>query len=186
MATGDRKDPYRSYNFLVEIDGITRAGFRECSGLDTSQTPIEYREGDERQLTTRKLPGLVSFPNITLSRGITDDADLRIATSLLDYIFRRLAVDYLPFDERAELGILTTGERMQPTLPGIEEETTPSTRLVEPPALPEPVRDQVVDVRLPGAPDAKDSPYCYQCGNAMQRAGSCYVCTSCGTTSGCS
>jgi phage tail-like protein len=76
MATGDRKDPYRSYNFLVEIDGITRAGFRDCSGLDSTQTPIEYREGDERQLTVRKLPGLVTFPNITLSRGVTDDAEL--------------------------------------------------------------------------------------------------------------
>src|SRR4029453_12752575 len=53
--------------------------------------------------------------------GITDDAELRIATSLLDYIFRRLAVDYLSYEERAELGILTTGERTQPTLPGVEE-----------------------------------------------------------------
>jgi ribonucleoside-diphosphate reductase alpha chain len=53
--------------------------------------------------------------------GITDDADLRIATSLLDYIFRRLAVNYLSYEERAELGILTTGERTQPTLPGVEE-----------------------------------------------------------------
>jgi ribonucleoside-diphosphate reductase alpha chain len=53
--------------------------------------------------------------------GITDDADLRIATSILDYIFRRLAVDYLSYEERAELGILTTGERTQPTLPGVEE-----------------------------------------------------------------
>ena len=58
--------------------------------------------------------------------------------------------------------------------------------VVETPSLPEPVRDQVVDVRLPTGPDAKDAPYCYQCGNAMQRAGSCFVCTSCGTTSGCS
>jgi ribonucleoside-diphosphate reductase alpha chain len=75
---------------------------------------------------------------------------------------------------------------MQPTLPGIEEQSTPSAGVVESPSLPEPVRDHVVDVRLPGAPDGKDAPYCYQCGNAMQRAGSCYVCTSCGTTSGCS
>ena len=53
--------------------------------------------------------------------GMTDDPDIRIATSILDYIFRRLAVDYLSFEERAELGILTTGERTQPTLPGVEE-----------------------------------------------------------------
>jgi phage tail-like protein len=76
MAAGDRRDPYRSYNFLVEIDGITRAAFRDCAGLDSNQSVIEYREGDERQLTTRKLPGLVTYANITLSRGVTDDAEL--------------------------------------------------------------------------------------------------------------
>lgn len=76
MAAGDRTDPYRSYNFLVEIDGITRAGFQDCSGLDSSSPAIEYREGNDRQLSTRKLPGLVNFPNISLSRGITDDREL--------------------------------------------------------------------------------------------------------------
>jgi len=75
MATGDRTDPYRAYNFLVEIDGIARAGFRECAGLDSSQDPVEYREGNE-SLTVRKLPTLVKYSNISLKRGITDDADL--------------------------------------------------------------------------------------------------------------
>lgn len=75
MPTGARKDPYRSYNFLVEIDGITRAGFRECSGLDSSQDPIDYREGTD-PLTVRKLPGLVKYSNISLKSGMTDDAEL--------------------------------------------------------------------------------------------------------------
>ena len=75
MAVGDRKDPFRSYNFLVEIDGITRAGFRECSGLDSTQDPVEYREGNEPP-TARKLPGLVKHSNISLKRGVTDDAQL--------------------------------------------------------------------------------------------------------------
>ena len=75
MATGDRKDPFRSFNFAVEIDGIARAGFRECSGLDASQDPIEYREGTEG-LTTRKLPGLNKYSNITLKWGMTDDAEM--------------------------------------------------------------------------------------------------------------
>ncbi len=75
MAVGDRKDPYRSYQFLVEIEGITRAGFRECSGLDSTQDAIEYREGNEA-LTTRKLPGLLKYSNISLKWGITDDAEL--------------------------------------------------------------------------------------------------------------
>jgi phage tail-like protein len=76
MVVGARKDPYRAYNFLVEIDGITRAGFRECSGLDSAQDPIEYREGNEQFLTVRKLTGLVKYANISLKYGITDDQEL--------------------------------------------------------------------------------------------------------------
>lgn len=75
MATGDRKDPFRSFNFSVELDGITRASFRECSGLDASQDPIEYREGTEGP-TARKLPGLNKYSNITLKWGMTDDTEL--------------------------------------------------------------------------------------------------------------
>ena len=75
MATGDRRDPFRSFNFRVELDGITRAGFRECSGLDASQDPIEYREGTEG-LTARKLPGLNKYSNISLKWGMTDDTEL--------------------------------------------------------------------------------------------------------------
>ena len=71
-----RKDPYRGFNFRVEIDGIHRAGFREASGLDSSQDPIEYREGDDKVLTVRKLPGLNKYGNISLKWGISDDADL--------------------------------------------------------------------------------------------------------------
>lgn len=76
MATGTRTDPYRAFNFIVEIDGIARAGFQDCSGLDTSQDPIEYREGSEGHLTVRKLTGLVKYSNITLKGGMTDDAQL--------------------------------------------------------------------------------------------------------------
>ncbi|WP_019503901.1 phage tail protein [Pleurocapsa sp. PCC 7319] len=76
MVVGIRKDPYRAYNFLVEIDGITRAGFRECSGLDSAQDPIEYREGNDKYLTVRKLPGLVKYSNISLKYGVTDDEEL--------------------------------------------------------------------------------------------------------------
>jgi phage tail-like protein len=75
MAVGNRNDPFGAFNFLVEIDGITRAAFRECSGLDSSQQAIEYREGGE-PLRTRKIPGLNSYSNITLTRGVTTDAEL--------------------------------------------------------------------------------------------------------------
>jgi phage tail-like protein len=76
MATGDRKDPYRGYNFRLEIDGIQRAGFRECSGLDANQDPVEYREGNEKVFTPRKLPALVKYSNIVLKAGFTDDHSL--------------------------------------------------------------------------------------------------------------
>lgn len=75
MPTGKRIDPYRSFNFLVEIDGITQAGFAECGGLDSTTEPIEYREGGENT-TVRKLPGKTSYSNITLKRGLTDSDEL--------------------------------------------------------------------------------------------------------------
>ena len=76
MATGERKDPFRGFNFKLEIDGISRNGFRECSGLDASTDVAEYREGTEKGNTARKLPGLNKYSNITLKWGITDDASL--------------------------------------------------------------------------------------------------------------
>jgi phage tail-like protein len=71
-----RLDPYAGYNFSVELDGITRAGFRECSGLENSQNAGQYREGTDKNLSVRKLPGLVTHSDITLSRGITTDSKL--------------------------------------------------------------------------------------------------------------
>jgi phage tail-like protein len=76
MPTGQRVDPYRNYNFKLEIDGISRAGFRECSGLDATSDPIEYREGNEKVFTPRKLPGQTKYSNISLKYGITDDHSL--------------------------------------------------------------------------------------------------------------
>ena len=125
--------------------------------------------------------------------GITDDPDLRIATSLLDYIFRRLALDYLTREEREGLGVLSTSERMQPTLPGVEEAAILEQDLVEdvgvssvPPSVRQGSGTQPSGTDALQRPEQRDAPLCYQCGVVMQRAGSCYVCTSCGTTSGCS
>jgi phage tail-like protein len=70
-----RVDPYRNYSFRVEIDGITQAGFAECTGFGAATEPIEYREGTEL-LTVRKLPGMTKYPNITLKFGLTDSRDL--------------------------------------------------------------------------------------------------------------
>jgi phage tail-like protein len=70
-----RKDPYRNCNFLVEIDGITQAGFTDCSGLGSSTEPIEYREGGENT-TVRKLPGTTKYTNISLKWGLSDSREL--------------------------------------------------------------------------------------------------------------
>ncbi len=75
MVTGTRVDPYRGFNFLVEIDGITQAGFQEVSGLDVSSAPVDYREGADPN-HTRKLSGLNTYSAITLKRGITDSEEL--------------------------------------------------------------------------------------------------------------
>jgi phage tail-like protein len=75
MASPQRDDPYKAFNFLVEIDGIARAGFSEVSGLESETAVIEYRVGSESN-TVRKLPGLTKHANIVLRRGITQDADL--------------------------------------------------------------------------------------------------------------
>lgn len=75
MATGQRVDPYRNFSFLVEIDGITQAGFSDASGFGASTDPIEYREGGETK-TVRKLPGLTKYTNITLKWGLTDSREL--------------------------------------------------------------------------------------------------------------
>jgi len=135
--------------------------------------------------------------------GMTDDPEIRIASSVLDYIFRRLAVDYLSPAERAELNILTVQERTQPTLPGVDESVVETVQGHDIPADPPSIesassllsRAGVLDVGSTPAPSAhipgrvvqhSDAPYCMQCGVQMQRAGSCHACPSCGTTSGCS
>jgi phage tail-like protein len=75
MPTGQIPEPFNNFNFLVEIDGITRAAFHECSGLDSTIDVIEHREGGEN-VTLRKLPGMTKYSNIVLKRGITDDQEL--------------------------------------------------------------------------------------------------------------
>ena len=69
--TGERVDPYRGFNFEVQIDNTTVAGFRECSGLSFNTDPVEYREGVDVPLHVRKLTGLRKFANIVLKRGFT-------------------------------------------------------------------------------------------------------------------
>jgi ribonucleoside-diphosphate reductase alpha chain len=114
VTVGEYADGRPGEMFLkVSKQGSTLAGIMDAFSISVSyglQYGVPLRHFIEAFTNTRFEPA-----------GITDDPDLRIATSILDYIFRRLAVDYLSQEERAELGILTTGERTQPTLPGVEE-----------------------------------------------------------------
>ena len=124
--------------------------------------------------------------------GMTDDPDIRFASSIMDYLFRRLAIEYMTYDERAELGIFSVDERLQPTLPGVEEQVTEthqgtdlapdpkSPSLFDEPAVVSPASPTPAESRM------SDAPMCMTCGISMMRSGSCYVCTSCGSTSGCS
>ena len=118
--------------------------------------------------------------------GLTDDPDVRFATSLSDYIFRRLAIEYLPTEQRQGLGIYTTEERTA------ELDGTAVTAAPAEPADPTPQADAtgqtVLPVSTPGPIDDiyGDAPLCLACGTKMQRAGSCHVCSGCGATSGCS
>ena len=140
--------------------------------------------------------------------GMTDDPDIRFASSVMDYLFRRLALEYLNYDERAELGIFSVDERLQPTLPGVEEsviETSNGTEVVaDPKSVPSagelaaqldlgvvsevPMGDPTAGGGLtrPRSITHSDAPMCMLCGVQMHRAGSCHACPSCGSTSGCS
>jgi ribonucleoside-diphosphate reductase alpha chain len=155
-----------------------------------------------------------AFTNMRIEpAGMTDDPDIRFASSIMDYLFRRLALEYLTYDERAELSIFSIDERLQPTLPGVEEsviETRTGTEIASDPKS-VPSADELMtqldlgvapkapnnDITNPGgivrpaavptaSPRASDAPMCMQCGVQMIRAGSCHACPSCGSTSGCS
>ena len=117
--------------------------------------------------------------------GMTDDEEIRIASSLMDYLFRRLAVEYMTPEERHERNILTTGERTQPTLPGVAEAVEPSIRGIDIPSDPPSGHLTTADAAQSNIV-VSDAPFCGQCGTQMVRAGSCHACRDCGSTSGCS
>ncbi|NCZ88557.1 MAG: vitamin B12-dependent ribonucleotide reductase, partial [Actinobacteria bacterium] len=127
--------------------------------------------------------------------GMTDDPDIRMASSIIDYLFRRLAVEYMTPAERAELGIFTRAERMQPTLPGVEETAVETAQGADMFADPKtiPSVEQLTASMAAGVFSHSDGKaagtgaICSACGSSnMRRAGACHVCGDCGSTSGCS
>lgn len=123
--------------------------------------------------------------------GITDDPDVRTASSVTDYIFRRLALDYLSFDDRLELGLASIEDMPEDQVSLLTDDQSAEGHLVD-------SGSEAVSGNNPGKAAPSDqagessgdqdaaAPLCYSCGNQTQRAGSCYVCTSCGSTTGCS
>ena len=126
--------------------------------------------------------------------GITDDTEIRTASSITDYIMRRLAIDYLSFDDRLELGLASLDDMPEEQTSLIDETSQLIEELVvtETVQISETARELAQETaknrQHSAVVKAKDdsAPLCYSCGNQTQRAGSCYVCTSCGTTTGCS
>ncbi|NQV97381.1 MAG: vitamin B12-dependent ribonucleotide reductase, partial [Acidimicrobiaceae bacterium] len=175
----------------VSKQGSTLAGIMDAFAKSISyglQYGVPMRAFIEAFVNTRFEPA-----------GMTDDPDIRMASSIVDYLFRRLAVEYLTTDERAELGIYTREERMQPTLPGVEESITETSQgtdvFADPKSIPS-VTELAAQMQAgiysaPPLSRAKKSAgtgmMCSSCGSAnMQRAGACYVCGDCGSSSGCS
>jgi ribonucleoside-diphosphate reductase alpha chain len=135
--------------------------------------------------------------------GMTDDPDIRMATSVMDYIFRRLALDHLPYEDRAALGILSAKERAMQVNgedpaslqhdDQLDRESLAQTAEITRPAAAAPAANapaaqahssmEVIESRQGRTADA---PLCLTCGTKMRPAGSCYVCEGCGSTSGCS
>ena len=153
------------------------------------------------------------FTNVNFEpAGLTDDADIRMAKSLMDYIFRRLALDYLPYETRSALGINTASERSAALdaaggyPPVVELETTSAAAVAaeEIEAVVEVAQSSAQPVTIEAKPEAKrevhssaelfellqgkesDAPLCFNCGIKMRPSGSCHVCEGCGSTSGCS
>ncbi|MES2970941.1 MAG: vitamin B12-dependent ribonucleotide reductase [Patescibacteria group bacterium] len=128
--------------------------------------------------------------------GVTDDAEIRTASSITDYIFRRLALSYLSFDDRLELGLASIDDMPDEQTSLLDEpqsmiETEVAEQIPETSSKPIVEATQPVTTAFDEKPKAKafqddSAPMCYNCGNQTQKAGSCYVCTSCGSTTGCS
>ncbi|WP_250279522.1 vitamin B12-dependent ribonucleotide reductase [Frankia sp. Cppng1_Ct_nod] len=119
--------------------------------------------------------------------GMTDDPDVRIAQSVMDYLFRRLALDYLPEETRAELGVLSARERAR-QVTGQYGGSGSADVIGAPDAAEAAVASAAAGfpVELLAAQNVVDAPLCFTCGVTMRPAGSCYVCEQCGSTSGCS
>lgn len=195
FTVGEYEDGTPGELFInVSKQGSTLSGLMDSFAISVSHG-LQY--GVPLKSYVKTMRGTSFAPS-----GITDDPDIRTASSITDYIFRRLALDYLSFDDRLELGLASFEDMPDTQTSLIDDSMTPQapatvnqTPAAEPPA--EETRTVVAEsapaddsatLSAKVADPAADpsAPLCYNCGNQTQRAGSCYVCSSCGSTTGCS
>jgi ribonucleoside-diphosphate reductase alpha chain len=203
MTSGAYADGALGEVFLkLGKQGSTLAGVMDAFSIAVS---IGLQYGVPLQTFVEKFTNLRFEP-----AGMTDDKDIRMAQSMMDYIFRRLALDYLPFEERAALGLYTVAEREAALNNGGEYTAVAgdSPKAVAPAVAPVAAvaKAPVADVKIEAAPVAaapamtigsssdllesmgikSDAPLCMTCGVKMRMSGACFVCEGCGNTSGCS
>jgi len=201
MTSGSYPDDGLGEVFLkLGKQGSTLAGVMDAFSIAVS---IALQYGVPLETFVQKFTNLRFDP-----AGLTDDPDVRMAQSIMDYIFRRLALDYLPFETRAGLGIYSAEERQRELETGsyaegaVDAEAEPSEAEALKKSEPSPAITEVADAATvkPAPVEAHttaemleaitgahiDAPLCFTCGTKMRPAGSCFVCEGCGATSGCS
>ncbi len=201
MTSGAYADGALGEVFLkLGKQGSTLAGVMDAFSIAVS---IGLQYGVPLQTFVEKFTNLRFEPS-----GMTDDADIRIAQSMMDYIFRRLALDYLPFDSRAGIGLYTSSERARALETGtytedvsvevdeFERSETPAPVAVPVAKAPTKAVDVKIDAPITFGSSTElleaisgiksDAPLCMTCGVKMRASGACYVCEGCGNTSGCS
>ncbi len=204
MTSSEYADGHLGELFLkLGKQGSTLAGVMDAFSIAIS---IALQYGVPLETYVQKFTNLKFEP-----AGMTDDPDLRMAQSIIDYVFKRLALDYLSFDERSELGIYTAAERARYVETGSYLSEEDEAELIESESLKNDAVDNMrFDEAGPNQPSliaaspvvgqahtsaelmeritghAVDAPLCLTCGTKMRPSGSCYVCEGCGSTSGCS
>jgi ribonucleoside-diphosphate reductase alpha chain len=201
MTSGAYADGALGEVFLkLGKQGSTLAGVMDAFSIAVS---IGLQYGVPLETFVEKFTNLRFEP-----AGMTDDQDIRMAQSMIDYIFRRLALDYLPFETRSALGLYTSAERTRALETGeytadvaAVTETLSQSAAPAAPVAPAAPAAKVQDVKIEEAPRAynsstelmeaitgvaSDAPLCMTCGVKMRASGACYVCEGCGNTSGCS
>jgi ribonucleoside-diphosphate reductase alpha chain len=181
ITTGEYDDGMPGEIFMrIAKQGSTLAGFMDALAISISHG-LQY--GVPLKDYVRSFTSTAFAPY-----GLTDDPEIPTASSIVDYIFRRLALSYLSFDDRVELDLASIDDVAsgQIVLPVMEKTVADANEPVIEENIEEP-QEKIETIPNNTKTSNNDiAPICYNCGNQTQRAGSCYVCTSCGSTTGCS